>query len=110
MCESGQGFRNNIAVEEEIEKPDLIDAVEIEGEWMLFDKGEDGVFGDEPGVMEAIGPAMVNVEFPVLNPSVNGVWGGSEAGVQIIERVAVPKSAAKVELSTFMSDRRDGAV
>ena len=40
-------------IEEEIEKPDLIHAVEIEGEWMLFDKGQDRVFGDVPGVMWA---------------------------------------------------------
>lgn len=110
MCEGGQGFCNNIAVEEEIEKPDLIDAVEIERERMLFDKCQDGLFGDEPGVMKPIGPSMMNVEFSIFNPLVNGVWRSSEAGPEIFEGVAVSKSTAEVKLSTFMRNGRDRAV
>lgn len=47
--------------------------MEVEGHGMVFDKLQDGVFCDAPRVVWSVSAAVLDLEFAVVDPSLNGV-------------------------------------
>lgn len=63
---------------------------------MVFNKAEEGVIGDGPGVICPGGSAIVDVEFPLSDPFANGVFGCSKADGQIVQCVSLMMAGSEL--------------